>query len=203
MSKILCLLLPIFKGGLLTMNRIKRYSVILSVLLIAGFISACGGAAPTVDTAAVDEANAKAATAEAKLAEAEAALESAGEGAKATAEAAMQKAEAAQAEAAKAMANVEPVEITVWSLYFDDTIQEVWDSVIEEFEAANPDIIVNVENRGIDAHKDAMRVTIGSAGAPDIYFMWAGLGLGGSLCRPGLAPLWMTFMQNLAGLIGL
>jgi raffinose/stachyose/melibiose transport system substrate-binding protein len=194
------------------MTRTKHFSVTLLVLLVAVLlVSACGGAQPTVDTAAVDAANAKAATAEAKLAAAEAALadaESAGgdvqaggeeeiaaakataEAAQAEAQAAQAEAEAAQAEAAEAMANVKPVEITMWTLTFEAEREDIIKEIADEFEANNPGIIINIEPRAVDAHKDAMRVTIGSAGAPDIYFMWAGLGLGGEFVLAGAsAPL--------------
>ena len=46
---------------------------------------------------------------------------------------------------------------------------------------------IKLENRATDEHKSALRVAGGSDQAPDIYFMWAGLGLGGEFVKSGLA----------------
>ena len=46
---------------------------------------------------------------------------------------------------------------------------------------------VKVENRGVDEHKSALRVAAGSDQGPDIFFSWAGLGLGGEFVKSGLA----------------
>ena len=46
---------------------------------------------------------------------------------------------------------------------------------------------IKLEHRGTDEHKSALRVAAGSDQAPDIYFMWAGLGLGGEFVKSGLA----------------
>ena len=46
---------------------------------------------------------------------------------------------------------------------------------------------VKLENRATDEQKSALRVAAGSDQAPDIYFMWAGLGLGGEFIKSGLA----------------
>jgi raffinose/stachyose/melibiose transport system substrate-binding protein len=57
--------------------------------------------------------------------------------------------------------------------------------VVADFEKANPTIDIKVEERSIDAHKDALRTTLGSSGAPDIFFSWAGPGLGGEFIEAG------------------
>lgn len=57
--------------------------------------------------------------------------------------------------------------------------------IITDFEAANPDITIKKTNRATDAHKDALRTSIGTAAAPDIYDYWAGPGLGGELVKNG------------------
>jgi ABC-type glycerol-3-phosphate transport system substrate-binding protein len=85
--------------------------------MLALLLSACGGAAPTPDPAALDAANAKVAEAEAMAKDAQATAEAAQadaaasqqeiEAAKAEAEAAMQEAEAAKAEAEAAMQEAE------------------------------------------------------------------------------------------------
>ncbi|GAA2998599.1 ABC transporter substrate-binding protein [Microbacterium aurantiacum] len=57
--------------------------------------------------------------------------------------------------------------------------------IVSDFEAENPDIEVVVEERAVDAHKDALRTTLGTNGAPDIFFSWAGPGLGGEFIDAG------------------
>ncbi|MFC9333212.1 ABC transporter substrate-binding protein [Arthrobacter sp. NPDC057009] len=59
------------------------------------------------------------------------------------------------------------------------------DKIIKDFEAANPDITIKKTNRAVDAHKDALRTSIGTSAAPDIYDFWAGPGLGGELVKNG------------------
>lgn len=80
-----------------------------------------------------------------------------------------------------------PVEVTVWTVQFSDSVLAAWDVVMADFEAANPDINITLETRGVDAHKDAMRVAAGTEAMPDIYFMWAGLGLGGEFVNLGVS----------------
>jgi raffinose/stachyose/melibiose transport system substrate-binding protein len=81
-----------------------------------------------------------------------------------------------------------PEELHVWVLTFSGaSVTEAWDSVVADFEAANPDIDIVLEQRSTDAHKDALRVAAGTDAAPDIYFMWAGLGLGGEFVNLGVS----------------
>lgn len=75
--------------------------------------------------------------------------------------------------------STQPVELTWWLLTGTDEQQKAFDEIIAAFEAAHPNIKVNREGRSIDAHKEAVRVALGTDAFPDIYFMWAGLGLGG------------------------
>ena len=82
----------------------------------------------------------------------------------------------------------EAQEIKFWTLSFDNpNVAKAFDTIIKDFEAANPGVTVKLENRGTDEHKSALRVAGGSDQAPDIYFMWAGLGLGGEFVKSGLA----------------
>lgn len=79
-------------------------------------------------------------------------------------------------------------EIKFWTLTFDNpNVSKAFDTIIKDFEAANPGVTVKLENRATDEHKSALRVASGSDQAPDIYFMWAGLGLGGEFVKSGLA----------------
>jgi raffinose/stachyose/melibiose transport system substrate-binding protein len=79
-------------------------------------------------------------------------------------------------------------ELRIWTLdAFGDTVQQAWDETIAAFEEANPTIDVVLEQRAVDAHKDALRVAAGTSEEPDIYFMWAGLGLAGEFIDLGVA----------------
>ena len=79
-------------------------------------------------------------------------------------------------------------DIKVWTLtHSNEAANEAWDDIVKSFEAENPDISIKVENRGTDEHKSALRIAAGSDQGPDIYFMWAGLGLGGEFVNSGLS----------------
>jgi raffinose/stachyose/melibiose transport system substrate-binding protein len=79
-------------------------------------------------------------------------------------------------------------EIRLWTLNFaNESANKAFQSIIKEFETANPGMTVKVEPRGVDEHKSALRVAAGSDQAPDIFFSWAGLGLGGEFIKSGLA----------------
>jgi raffinose/stachyose/melibiose transport system substrate-binding protein len=79
-------------------------------------------------------------------------------------------------------------EVKVWTLTFaNDSANRAWQRIIKEFEAANPGVTVSVEGRSTDEHKAALRVAAQSSQGPDIYFMWAGLGLGGEFVKAGLS----------------
>ncbi|EPX87483.1 carbohydrate ABC transporter substrate-binding protein, CUT1 family [Rubellimicrobium thermophilum DSM 16684] len=82
-------------------------------------------------------------------------------------------------------------ELTVWTLTGAvEAENAAWAQIIEEFEAANPGVTIRIEQRSVDEHKAALRVAARSDQGPDIYFMWAGLGLGGEFVQAGLsAPL--------------
>jgi raffinose/stachyose/melibiose transport system substrate-binding protein len=88
-------------------------------------------------------------------------------------------------------------EVRIWIInQFSDTVLAAWDKTVADFEAANPDIKITLEGRSVDGHKDAMRVAAGTDSAPDIYFMWAGLGLGGEFVNLGVSePLDTAYEQ--------
>jgi raffinose/stachyose/melibiose transport system substrate-binding protein len=88
-------------------------------------------------------------------------------------------------------------EIKLWTLTFaNDSANKAWQKVVNDYEAANPGTTIRIENRGTDEHKAAMRVAAGSDQGPDIYFMWAGLGLGGEFVKAGLSlPLDKYYQQ--------
>lgn len=66
-----------------------------------------------------------------------------------------------------------------------DSANTTINEIVADFEKANPDITVKVEERAVDAHKDALRTTLGTNGSPDIFFSWAGPGLGGEFIDAG------------------
>lgn len=79
-------------------------------------------------------------------------------------------------------------QIDVWTLNFSsDAANEALQSIAEEFEAAHPDVDIVFTQRGVDEHKTALRVAAGSDSGPDIFFSWAGLGLGGEYVNAGMA----------------
>lgn len=89
-------------------------------------------------------------------------------------------------------------EVKVWTLTFSsEAADNAWKKIVADFEAANPDIKINLEVRSVDEHKAALRVAAQSDQGPDIYFMWAGLGLGGEFVNAGLSkPLDDYYASN-------
>lgn len=79
-------------------------------------------------------------------------------------------------------------EVKIWTLTFaNDSANAAWTKIISDFEAANPGTTIKLETRSVDEHKAALRVAAQSDQGPDIYFMWAGLGLGGEFVKAGLS----------------
>ncbi|MBX5294717.1 extracellular solute-binding protein [Rhizobium sp. NLR15a] len=79
-------------------------------------------------------------------------------------------------------------ELKVWTLTFDnDSANMAWDKIVNDFETANPGVTITREGRSVDEHKAALRVAAQSSQGPDIFFMWAGLGLGGEFVNAGLS----------------
>lgn len=87
-----------------------------------------------------------------------------------------------------APAQAQDQEVRFWTLTFDnDAVSQAFKNIISGFEKANPGVKVVIEQRSTDEHKAALRVAANSDQAPDIYFMWGGLGLGGEFVKSGLA----------------
>jgi raffinose/stachyose/melibiose transport system substrate-binding protein len=79
-------------------------------------------------------------------------------------------------------------EITLWTLNFaSQASNDAIKKIASDFEASNPGAKVTIVTRGVDEHKTALRVAAGSDKGPDIYFSWAGLGLGGEYIKAGLS----------------
>jgi len=79
-------------------------------------------------------------------------------------------------------------ELTLWTLNFSSQASnDAMQKIATDFEAANPGVSVEIVTRGVDDHKTALRVAAGSDRGPDIFFSWAGLGLGGEYIKAGLS----------------
>lgn len=79
-------------------------------------------------------------------------------------------------------------DLTLWTLNFSSQASnDAMEKIASDFEAANPGVDVEIVTRGVDDHKTALRVAAGSDRGPDIYFSWAGLGLGGEYIKAGLS----------------
>ena len=79
-------------------------------------------------------------------------------------------------------------EINIWTLNFSsDAANGALESIAKEFEATHPGVDVVFTQRGTDEHKTALRVAAGSDSGPDIFFSWAGLGLGGDYVNAGMS----------------
>jgi raffinose/stachyose/melibiose transport system substrate-binding protein len=88
-------------------------------------------------------------------------------------------------------------DITLWTLNFSSaSANAAIKKVAQDFMAANPGTSVEIVTRGTDDHKKALRIAAGSDRGPDIYFSWAGLGLGGEYVKAGLSkPLDQYYAQ--------
>ena len=87
----------------------------------------------------------------------------------------------------------DPETITVWTQWNQAEADEV-KKVAQEFEAANPGVTVTVETRATDPHKEALRVSLNTDAAPDVFQMWGGVGLGGFYVGSGgVEPLTDTY----------
>lgn len=66
------------------------------------------------------------------------------------------------------------VELQVFHRWPNAPFKPYIDSVIADFEAANPGIRIVTDQVLNDAYKDKIRVVLGSANAPDVFFAWSG-----------------------------
>jgi raffinose/stachyose/melibiose transport system substrate-binding protein len=71
--------------------------------------------------------------------------------------------------------------LVLWSVTQETTQRAAMDTIIADFEEANPGTKIELEERSVDEMKTAMRQTAGTDAGPDIYRYWQGAGLGGEL----------------------
>jgi raffinose/stachyose/melibiose transport system substrate-binding protein len=89
---------------------------------------------------------------------------------------------AASGDASAALA---PGEVKLWAWTWTEDQTALVDKAIADFEALHPGVTVDVQQRAIDAHKEALRSSLGTDASPDLYLMWAGYGLGGEFVAAG------------------
>lgn len=77
--------------------------------------------------------------------------------------------------------------IKVWLLTPADTVKAAYETFQKAFEAANPGIKLDISYRAVDEHKNALRTAAGTSAGPDLYMIWAGLGLGGEFVKSGVS----------------
>lgn len=70
--------------------------------------------------------------------------------------------------------NSDVVEIDFFHRWPNEPKNTYFSELVEEFEAENPDIKVNVESVLNDSYKDKVKVVAGSSNAPDVMFSWSG-----------------------------
>lgn len=82
----------------------------------------------------------------------------------------------------------EAQQIQFWTQNFStESANEALEAIAQEFEASHPGVDIVFTLRATDEHKTALRVSAGSDSGPDIYFNWAGLGLGGEYVQAGMS----------------
>ena len=66
------------------------------------------------------------------------------------------------------------VELNFFHRWPNEPRNTYFENLVKDFEAANPNITVKVDKVINDTYKDKVRVTVGSAQAPDVFFSWSG-----------------------------
>lgn len=77
------------------------------------------------------------------------------------------------------------VNLVWWHQQTEDSLAQLYKSLVDQFEAANPGIKVSLEMRATDQQKEALRQALGTSAAPDIYFSQSGPGIGGEYVKLG------------------
>ncbi|MGW5239340.1 ABC transporter substrate-binding protein [Monashia sp. NPDC004114] len=86
--------------------------------------------------------------------------------------------------------------INWWMVTQNDTATAKLKQTISDFEKKNPDIKVNVTYKAVDPLKDALRTSAGTSAGPDLYYMWAGPGLGGEFVKNNVSLDLTTYYQQ-------
>ncbi len=64
--------------------------------------------------------------------------------------------------------------LTLWTIWNTEPRQSALAEIIRAFEAAHPDIQIQMNAQEPDAYKTNIRVALGGARPPDIFFVWSG-----------------------------
>jgi raffinose/stachyose/melibiose transport system substrate-binding protein len=75
--------------------------------------------------------------------------------------------------------------LRLWTIKFSGDANDSTDEIVAAYEALNPNVDVQVEVRQGDAHFSALRLAMNTEAAPDIFFMWGGLGQAGFFVNSG------------------
>ncbi len=75
--------------------------------------------------------------------------------------------------------------LSLWTIWNTEPRQSALADIVKAFEAANPDITVQVTTHEPDAYKTAIRVALGGNQPPDIFFVWSGEKMLHSFVRGG------------------
>lgn len=86
--------------------------------------------------------------------------------------------------------------LTFWMIQPAPSVLDAIKAIINDYQAAKPSTTVNLEIRGTDPHKEALRVSLGTPAAPDVFYMYWGPGQGGFYVDAGTAePLDAYYTQ--------
>lgn len=89
---------------------------------------------------------------------------------------------------ASTIAQAQEQRLTIWTISFSsDAANKALATAAANFEESHPGVDVEFVHRGVDEHKSALRIAAGADRGPDIFFSWAGLGLGGEYVEAGLS----------------
>ena len=80
----------------------------------------------------------------------------------------------------------EQVTLTVWDQFLDETSNAVMESLVKEFEAQNPGVVVKRSVMDDDSMKTVLKTSIGSNSGPDIFYHSQGQRHMGPLVDAGL-----------------
>ncbi|MGH3516792.1 MAG: ABC transporter substrate-binding protein [Haloechinothrix sp.] len=83
-------------------------------------------------------------------------------------------------------AAAEPVELLFWDSFEDTGGGEVIDTLIEQFEAANPGVTINRQLQDFDAMRTILRTSLAAGEGPDVFFWGPGAGFMGPLIEAEL-----------------
>jgi raffinose/stachyose/melibiose transport system substrate-binding protein len=89
--------------------------------------------------------------------------------------------------AALVTARASAEDLVIWTRTNGPPEDKALKQIFAQFEAANPGVTIKMETRSVDEHKSALRIAASSKAGPDLYYMWAGLGLGGEFVKAGMS----------------